>query len=64
VHFLDVDEDIAARPLLQFDFELVDLGAFAADDDARSISIELTPADFSLSLSSFLSFTSSSSSLS
>ena len=26
----------SARALLQFDFELVDLGAFASDDDARA----------------------------
>src|SRR5205814_2530076 len=36
VHFLDVDEDLTRGPLLQFELELVDLGAFAADDDARA----------------------------
>jgi len=69
VHFRDVDEDIAVGALLQLDLKLVDLGALAADDDARtrgldddaqfvagrSTSIELTPADFSFSFSSCLS---------
>src|SRR5262249_7930185 len=34
VHFLDVDVDLARSALLHFLFQLVDLGAFAADDDA------------------------------
>ena len=35
VHFLDIDKDIAVGALLQFHLELVDLGALAANDDAR-----------------------------
>jgi len=35
VHLDDVDEDIAAGALAELDFELLDLRALAADDDAR-----------------------------
>src|SRR6185437_15111097 len=36
VHFLNIDVHLAVRPLLHFQLQLVDLGAFAADDDARA----------------------------
>ena len=36
MHFLDVDEHLAAGALLQLGLELVDLRALASDDDART----------------------------
>src|SRR5262249_50672024 len=35
-HFLDVEVDLLARPRLQLVLQLFDLGALAADDDART----------------------------
>src|ERR1700761_9307660 len=36
MHFLDIDEHVAVGALLQLHLQLVDLGALAADDDART----------------------------
>src|SRR6188508_77507 len=38
---LDVDEDHAARALLDFLLQLLDLGALAADDDARTRGVDV-----------------------
>src|SRR5258708_9190901 len=35
MHFLDVDKHLSRRPLLQFALQLVNLRAFAADNDPR-----------------------------
>src|SRR5436305_5176613 len=43
VHFLNVDENIPVRALLQLDFQFVDLGALASDDDARTRSFDDDP---------------------
>ena len=36
MNFLNIDVDLAIRPLLNVSFKLVDLGAFPADDNARA----------------------------
>src|SRR5581483_1235558 len=49
---LNVDEDLAARPFLDFLLQLVDLGPLAADDDAgaRRVDIDLQPVHGALGL--------------
>src|SRR5262249_7898910 len=41
LNLLDVDEDLAARALLDFLLQLVDFGALAADDDARARRVDV-----------------------
>src|SRR5919106_822609 len=38
---LDVDEDLAVRPLLDLLLQLVDFGPLAADDDARTRGVDI-----------------------
>src|SRR5262249_953016 len=48
--FLNVDEDLAARPLLDLLFQLVDFGALTPDDDAGAgcVNVDLQPVDGAL----------------